>query len=153
MSQQRKRRIRITGSVFFVLYLLILVYLLFFAESYGRTGEQALRSYNLIPFKEISRFIRYRQVLGFWSVALNLGGNVVGFMPFGVCMPVMHPRLRSLWKVVLITAAFSGCVELLQLVTGVGSCDIDDVILNTLGGAVGYLLFMICNALRRRIYG
>ena len=48
---------------------------------------------------------------------------------------------------------FSLCVETIQLVWKVGSFDVDDLILNTLGGVIGYLLFWICNKIRRKIYG
>jgi len=44
-------------------------------------------------------------------------------------------------------------VETIQLVWKVGSFDVDDLILNTLGGVIGYLLFWICNKIRRKIYG
>lgn len=39
--------------------------------------------YNLVPFREIRRYLKYRGTIGSWRVFLNLAGNVVGFMPFG----------------------------------------------------------------------
>jgi len=44
-------------------------------------------------------------------------------------------------------------VEVIQLITKVGCFDVDDMILNTAGAALGYLLFFICDHLRRKIYG
>ena len=44
-------------------------------------------------------------------------------------------------------------VEVVQLVTKVGCFDVDDLILNTLGAAIGYGIFAVCNYLRRRHYG
>ncbi len=45
------------------------------------------------------------------------------------------------------------CVETFQILTRVGSFDVDDLLLNTLGGVLGYILFSICNVIRRRHYG
>ena len=44
-------------------------------------------------------------------------------------------------------------METIQLVTRVGCFDVDDLILNTAGAAAGYVLFAVCNYLRRRHYG
>ena len=48
---------------------------------------------------------------------------------------------------------FSLFVESVQLVSKVGSFDVDDLLLNTLGGVLGYILFLICNIIRRKCYG
>ena len=65
LNKGTKRRVKKLGTVFFVLYVLILVYLLFFSEGYGRVA-QAEREYryNLVPFVEIRRFWTYREQLG-----------------------------------------------------------------------------------------
>ena len=44
-------------------------------------------------------------------------------------------------------------VETVQLIAKVGCFDVDDLILNTLGAAIGYMLFAVCNYLRRKRYG
>lgn len=49
----------------------------------GRTYSERAYHYNLIPFHEIMRFIKYRHVLGWQAVALNIWGNIIAFMPFG----------------------------------------------------------------------
>ena len=83
----------------------------------------------------------------------NIGGNVVGFMPYGFILPVITRRRRSGFLIILSGFCISLTVEVIQLVTKVGSFDVDDIILNTLGVALGYLFFYICNALRRIYYG
>ncbi len=47
----------------------------------------------------------------------------------------------------------SMCVEIFQILTKVGSFDVDDLLLNTMGGILGYILFSICNWIRRKHYG
>ena len=154
MKASTKKQIRFAGGILFVMYILLLIYFLFFAEWYGRgTGTHADTQYNFIPFWEIMRFWHSRTQLGFWAVFLNLGGNIIGFLPFGFIMPILHPNLKRGWLVILMGCLLSCCVECLQFIFRVGSCDIDDVILNTTGTAVGYLLFTICNLIRRHHRG
>lgn len=152
MKKQTARRIRIAGGLLFVIYLFLLIYFLFFAESYGRTGAEEYR-YNLIPFQEIRRYLQYPHILGASAVLTNLVGNVVGFLPFGVILPVLKRNMRSFWKILLLSFEFSAMIEVTQLITRVGSFDVDDIILNTAGGVLGYILFAICNCLRRKYYG
>lgn len=152
MKKQTARRIRVVGGLLFLSYMFLLIYFLFFAESYGRTGAEEYR-YNLIPFQEIKRYLQYPEILGTSAVLANLVGNVIGFLPFGAILPVLNKRMRSFWKVLLLSFEFSALIEATQLITRVGSLDVDDIILNTIGGVMGYLIFAICNCLRRKYYG
>ena len=141
MKTETKNRIRVIGRILFVIYILLLVYFLFFAEGFGRTGEGLYRSYNLRPFQEIMRCVRYWKILGVEYVVLNLAGNVIGFMPFGMLLPVFARSVRRGWKVGILSFEISALVEISQLIFCVGSFDVDDMILNTLGGLLGYFLF------------
>ncbi|RSS41154.1 VanZ family protein [Streptomyces sp. WAC07061] len=75
------------------------------------------------------------------EAAVQLGGNVLLGVPFGVLLPVLLPQARGLLRVAAVTAAVMTLVELVQgaLVTG-RAFDVDDVILNTSGALLGYLL-------------
>lgn len=127
----------------FGLYLISMVYFLFFAESMGRTTIGQEYHYNLKPLKEIRRYLTYFDVIGPYAVFLNIAGNILAFVPFGLFFPLLSRKNRSFWKVTLISFALSLLVELIQLVTRVGSCDVDDILLNTLGGMLGHLCFKI----------
>ena len=70
----------------FILYLCLLAYFMFFSESFGRTDTDRGYAYNLVPFKEILRFIRYRGTVGLWAFLINIVGNVVAFMPCEMCI-------------------------------------------------------------------
>jgi len=131
----------------------MLFYLLFFAEEYGRKAAQQEYRYNFVLLKEIKRFWIYREQLGIRAVGVNLAGNVLAFVPFGFILPIIGKRLRSMWKVTVLGFLLSLSVELLQLIFKVGCCDVDDLLLNTLGALLGYILFAICNAFRRWKYG
>ena len=91
MRKETKKKVRILGAVLFFLYLLALTYFLFFAEGYGRSVEGRMYAYNLQPFREIKRFWVHREMLGTFAVFCNLAGNVIGFIPFGMILPVIWP--------------------------------------------------------------
>ena len=84
------------------------------------------------------------------AVLLNLGGNVVGFMPFGFFLPVVSRRGRRLHNAVLLAFGLSLCIETVQLVFKVGSFDVDDLLLNTIGGILGFGLYKLVQKIRVR---
>lgn len=104
--------------------------------------------YNLVLFKEIKRFWEYRDQVGFFAMFTNLFGNVLIFVPFGFFMP-MASKYRSFFSTLFYSFGLSLCVETFQLITKVGSFDVDDLLLNTIGGVVGYIIFSICAVIRR----
>lgn len=144
-------KIRVIGMITFALYLIALVYFLFFSESYGRTVVANTYHYNLIPFKEIRRFWDNRALLGAQVVFTNLFGNVIAFMPFGFFLPLITKRRSGFGNTVLLAFCSSLLVELIQLLCRVGAFDVDDMILNTLGGALGCILYYICHWIRRAV--
>ena len=146
----KKEQFRTLGKILFVVYILFILYFLIFSDWYGRNQVLENYHYNLIPFQEIRRFWEYRARLGVWSV-VNLLGNVLVFVPFGFFEP-MASKHRSFLGTVADGIFLSMVVEVFQLVTKVGRFDVDDLMLNTLGAVIGYLVFLICNAIRR-MYG
>lgn len=154
MKKETKRIIREIGTALFIIYVLLLIYFLFFSEGFGRIGqgEQEYR-YNLIPFVEIRRFWKYRCQLGRTAVFANVFGNVLGFIPLGFILPVISDKMRSGFLIIMSGLALSLTVECIQLTARVGCFDVDDLILNTFGAAMGYLLFFICNHIRRAYHG
>ncbi len=141
LSKGKKRIVRGIAWVLFIIYMVALVYFLFFSEQMGRTPSDEYK-YSLEPFKEIRRYLTYIDQLGLWYVFLNLAGNVMAFVPFGFVLPVIT-RYRKFYQVFFLSMEFSLIVEILQLVSKVGSFDVDDILLNTLGGVLGYLAYQI----------
>ena len=147
MKKNRHRRL---GLVLFIAYLVLLSYFLFFAENMGRSPDaRASYSYNLVPFKEIRRFIVYRDILGYRAVFLNIFGNVAAFLPFGFFLPEIWRQVGRWYTMIVLSFTTSLCIELMQLVTKVGSFDVDDLLLNTIGGYLGYLLFRTAREIGR----
>ena len=75
---------------------------------------------------------------------------VVAFIPFGIFLPVLSHRRIKLIATTLYSFSLSLAIELTQLITMVGSCDVDDLILNCLGGLTGYIIYAVwCKIIRR----
>lgn len=148
MKKKNRERLHAVAWVGFIIYLIAMVYFLFFSEQLGRIPSDTYH-YNLEPFTEIKRCLNHIFELGLFYVVLNLLGNVVCFMPLGFVLPILSERSFGVFRITFISFLSSVLVELLQLVTKLGSCDIDDIIMNTLGGFLGYILFVICRGVYR----
>ena len=69
--------------------------------------------------------------------------NVLLFVPYGILCPMAFRHVRRFWNCLLAGALTSLLVELLQLLTGRGYFQIDDILTNILGTVAGYLLYFI----------
>ena len=148
MSARKRTQYRILGKILFVLYIIFVFYFLLISEIYGRTGEMQEYHYNLVLFQEIKRFWNYREQLGIFATATNLLGNVLIFLPFGFFM-AMASKYRSFLSTLIYSFALSLTIELSQLFMKVGCFDVDDLLLNTIGGMLGFITFAVCNVIRR----
>ncbi len=138
-------------QILFVEYMIVLIYLVFFAESMGRVDrETGAYAYNLELFREIKRFYIYREQLGIKAVILNLAGNVLAFVPFGCMLPVVIRKRTCLFDTILLSFSLSFCIEIIQLAFKVGSFDVDDLLLNTIGGILGYMIYRTVQTVRIR---
>ena len=96
---------------------------------------------NLLPLVHLFDYDNVRDII--WNVV----GNAVMFTPSGIVLPIVYRQLNSFWKVVAVGAFISLCIEILQLPFPSRASDIDDLILNTLGVAVGYGIYAACKRL------
>ena len=147
---KKRKIIRVISRFCFVIYMIVLVYFLLLSDGFGRMEGYSRYQYNLIPFQEIIRFIKYHAYLDFSIVVINLLGNVVAFMPFGALIRWVIDRKTKWFQATGYTFLFSLCVELLQLVAKVGVFDVDDLILNTLGGLIGFWIYYLLLLINRR---
>ncbi|RED59269.1 VanZ family protein [Cohnella lupini] len=96
---------------------------------------QGLQDGNLTPFKEISRTLH---VLTNHDL-INLFGNIAIFIPFGIFIGVMfNNKSLSFTGAFACSFALSLCLESAQIVFAIGSFDVDDLILNSGGGLIGF---------------
>lgn len=152
MNIQIKKRIRLAAVLCMAVYIAVLAYVCFFSERYGRVVSDTYH-YNLQPFREISRFFEYREIIGVRGFVINMFGNIFVFMPWGFGVPVISSRRHKFLQAAAATFLLSLMIETIQLVTRVGSFDVDDLILNTLGGILGFFAYCIVNRIRRMLFG
>lgn len=75
--------------------------------------------------------------------AANLAGNVALFVPAGLFLPVLFRPMRRLWLFVVTSVSAIAAVEGAQYFFRLGSCDVDDLILNVIGMAAGWVLYRL----------
>lgn len=115
--------------LFFIIYLLLLYYIVTMQDNNYGTN-------NFIPFKEIFRypitsFLFYKNVIG----------NIFLFIPFGIFV-TYYVKNKTFIPTVFLSILVSSSIEFVQSIIGRTS-DIDDVILNTIGGILGYIIYKI----------
>ena len=150
MTRKKKRAARFGCRILFYLYLIVMFYFVLFSERYGRETGYDTSHVSLELFKEIKRFWMYRSLLTPEAFITNLVGNVFAFSPFGFLLPVMTEKKRGLIKVVLGSFLFSLIIESCQYIFKVGVFDVDDLLLNTIGGLIGYIIYKISVTIYRR---
>ena len=104
-------------------------------------------SINLEPLRTIRLFIRVLLYdpsdYNIRLAVVNLFGNIIMFIPLGYFLPRLWRGLRKWWRTWLATLVIMTAVEIAQFFTLRGTCDVDDLILNLLGAAIGYIFFRI----------
>ena len=116
-----------------------------------RIGNEALDGYsdkimeniNLVPFYTLKDYISMlksgetRRIT--YLAIINLVGNVIMFVPLGFLLPFIYKRAKSFAGCMVTSFIILLCVEVTQLITFLGSFDIDDLLLNMVGAFIGYI--------------
>ena len=121
----------------FILYVLCLYYILTY-------NDTAYGGVNLVPFKEM-----FRYSFGSYKFIKNVVGNIVLFIPFGFFVSY-YLNSKKLGLPFLVTLIVTACAECIQYYIG-RTFDIDDIILNLIGGFLGYLLFICLTAIKGKL--
>lgn len=132
--------------VLFALYAAVMLWLLFVRQrldTYPLVGSYAdnLKS-NPWPFQTVvmflSRLFAAPSAYTWRNVIVNLVGNIVMFIPLGVFFPLLFSACRRFSRCIGTVALTVLAVEAVQFFSLLGSFDADDILLNTLGAAIGY---------------
>ena len=127
LIRDRLKKIINTGML-----VLIILIIIFYTVSGRSIGSE--RAIELVPFWSFTRG-------SFRSAFLN----ILFFLPLGLSMPyVVSDRIDKKALLTIIIAAFiSITIEMIQYIFKLGLCETDDVIMNTLGAAIGTLSYTI----------
>lgn len=147
------KSMKINLYIFFVLYLILLITLTLFDSLWLRNGfniqefNNIKDRINLIPFKTIITFINeFNSMYSTSQIILNLFGNVFAFMPMALFLPLLFKKENKFKNFVITLIVIILGIEFLQLITGSGRFDIDDLILNLFGACLAYVLLNIKSA-------
>ena len=152
-----KKVLKLNLILYFLIYTVTICSLTLFDELYGRQGliiiewdkdllDLYLRtSFNIIPFNTIKLYIQgyINGIVNFKNFSVNIVGNILAFMPYGIFLPLIFKKFRKYYKFLIAMIIIVVVIELLQFITMSGSCDIDDLILNVLGASIIYFIFRI----------
>ncbi|MNN08750.1 VanZ like family protein [compost metagenome] len=129
-----KRLLNIGYWVILSFYVLLLINIVFISRD-------SLRSVNLIPFHSIKDYIMVDN--GFGKIRLldmNIWGNVLMFIPAGIYV-ILNNTKKTIGRNLLLIFIISLLIEIVQYIFTLGATDIDDIILNVVGGLIGLVLF------------
>ena len=111
-----------------------------------RPDPHAAAEHNLLPFFSLVYAVRS----GSATARLLILLNILLFVPMGVLVPCVLKKIDRLWKAALLCAAAALLIEFIQLLLPGRTFDIDDILFNALGGALGYALFVLAGWVFRR---
>ena len=94
---------------------------------------------NWIPFANLFDYPETRDIL------INIIGNTAMFIPLGIVWPSVYKGLNKHWKVLAAGIGFSLFIEILQLPFYDRVSDVDDLLLNSAGFLIGYLIYLLVN--------
>jgi glycopeptide antibiotics resistance protein len=151
-SPIKNNTLRIFVSFLFVVYAFLLIKCILLRTS-GDLKSHFLEYYthdrlkknisqsNYIPFYTAYYYFTGSDPLRYTKE--NLVGNVILFFPFGIFLPLIFNKIRGFQSIIIISFLVSVTFEIIQLFTILGNFDVDDIILNVLGAALGFGIFLL----------
>ena len=149
---QEKSKIRIFWlKALFIIYCLLLITILFLNNEYRMGGFQNISTFSR-EHLETSNFIPFATIIGYVSgmvsndintgiVIINLVTNLLLFAPMGFFIPMLfQDKIKNTKQFLIIIIILTFLIEIIQFITCRGSTDIDDIILNTIGASIVYML-------------
>lgn len=109
-------------------------------------GFKGFWGFNLVPFNSIMNMANNSSI-GETQVITNIAANILIFIPLGIIIKTKYENL-SLLKVMIFSGIISMSLEIVQFLLKIGISDIDDILLNSLGGLLGGILV---NVRKRRM--
>ena len=99
---------------------------------------------NFIPFKEM-----FRYQIGSRLFVKNIIGNILLFLPYGY-FASDYLKSKNVWSIAFLTLLISVTIEIVQLNIG-RTFDIDDCLLNTCGGILGFYLYTMIDKIKQNL--
>lgn len=144
--------------VVFAIYAILLLYVTLWNRHGGfadmTVAEYAARSVNLKPFKTIGIYIKWLfdgNRFNNYIPVTNLGVNLILLFPMGYFLPNLFKWFKNFFAYLGINIILLALIETIQLLTGRGSFDVDDFILNIFGAIIGFIAWKLTVFLIKKI--
>lgn len=123
-----------------IVYMVSLIYITIF--SYQPNSSILERNYflNIKPFNWLSNITDVEKSF----IIRQIIYNIFLFIPYGLLLPAAVEKLRKCSRIIIVVMITTISIEVIQYFIG-RSADIDDIIMNLLGGILGYCLFLMLN--------
>ena len=139
LAKKSKNKIKWQHYLFGYLFILYLMIALMEVVGFPSLGQWIMRigygepifnpSINIIPFR--------------YGVEISSVLNIIFFMPLGFLLPTLWSKYRSFWATFKYGLFFSIIIEFSQMFTGIRASDINDLIMNSLGTIIGWMIFIV----------
>jgi len=140
LEQRKKEKIRIGLYILFFMYLGLMFWEVFLGPYRSYSGT---RRYNFYPFKTVIEFLSNASKYNFGIIFINLIANIITFIPLGFFTSLLFRRSGKLINTTLPCIFIIFCIEMGQFILNVGVLDIDDIILNTIGCTLGFVIYKV----------
>ena len=137
----------------FAIYTAVMLWLLIFQRLFAGSfvSAELPDRFQFIPFRTVSELAEMLSAFSINDFAFrNIAGNIVLFIPIGIFLPVLFRSQRKFLFMLTTTVITICLIELIQALTALGTCDIDDLILNTAGACIGYLIFRLVSGRNKK---
>lgn len=144
---QNSKITRIISLGTFSVYLLLLLRLAVFRDDFTDHGLFKHGTLSFVPFAVYMKMLKaHKYFFAFYQFA----GNIIWFVPFGFLLPFLTGRPKGLKRVIQYGLLLSVVIELSQFAFGTGVTEIDDLILNTFGTALGFVFFRLLMRVKKQ---
>ena len=132
-------------NILFFLYIIAVIIVTFIVRETMVLRTPENRGMILQPFREFEAMMNGAHFFWFKQIFLN----ILLFVPFGILLPMVSRCFKDPIITVAAGCLISGTIEIMQYITGRGLTEVDDVIMNTIGAAVGVVIYKIISTVYR----
>ncbi len=149
-AKTRRTIFRINLIAWLLLYGILLITLTLYddysyRDNLGKLEYYAVQRYNFTPFRMINNYISkfHHHSISFEIFSYNIIGNIIALMPLSFLLPLLFQSQRHFLIFLTTILAITIAIEAIQYITAAGTCDVDDIILNTFGACLAYFIFRL----------
>jgi glycopeptide antibiotics resistance protein len=140
LLHKKKEKTLTVLYILFFMYSCLMIWEVFIGPYRSYSGA---RRYNLYPFKTVMEFISNDAKYNLQVIFINLIANIIAFIPLGFFISLLFRKSRKLINTALFCVFIIICIEIGQFILKVGVLDIDDIILNTAGCVLGFMIYKV----------